>query len=185
MTSNSEHCSVTRLQSRFQYPCSPSEYTQSVIGHGKQQSTVPSGVGTEAQNRPGRSADNSAGFERPSWIIGKFLTSHIAIEARQLQERCRAEPSLHCNVGHRVYGTFCSLCESIDGSETSNSSQIPGTSPTLFSYFFIPLQTVAPRYPLLEAFCTRGALNTRPVLSSSVVMRCRPECPSTALSNST
>lgn len=30
----------------------PSEYTQSVIGHGRQQSTVPSGEGTGAQNRP-------------------------------------------------------------------------------------------------------------------------------------
>lgn len=33
----------------------PSEYTQSVIGHGRQQSTVPSAEGTGAQNRPSRS----------------------------------------------------------------------------------------------------------------------------------
>lgn len=47
------------------YWCSchaPSEYTQSVIGHGRQQSTVPSAEGTGTQKRPLRSECMSATF---------------------------------------------------------------------------------------------------------------------------
>lgn len=46
-----------------------SEYTQSVKGHGRQQSTRPSIVGTAAQNRPGTSKSCEHAMERSaeSW----------------------------------------------------------------------------------------------------------------------
>ena len=51
----------------------PSEYTQSVTGHGKQQSTVPSAVGTGAQKRPCRSGCMSASRGEHSRLFGRHL----------------------------------------------------------------------------------------------------------------
>ncbi len=67
----------------YLFRSSPSEYTQSVMGHGRQQLMVPSIEGTGAQKRPSITAKESIRIH-PSSYDGVSLTASIAAEVVKL-----------------------------------------------------------------------------------------------------